>query len=138
MDARAMALCKAGQHDQALDLIDEAIALASHNAVLEYHAGLILEAKGDLTKALESMDKALEIDPELWPCLYDLGFLLEKAGKRDQAFKVYDEYLEAADEGKVPQDEKHEKALGRYRALREEIESGRKSGGFFKKLFGGK
>jgi tetratricopeptide (TPR) repeat protein len=136
MDARAMALLAAGQHQEALDLIDEAIKRSPGNAVLEYHAGLVLAAMGDENKALDSMDEALRLDPELWDALYDIALLLEKTGKRDKAFAVYDEFLEAGDQNKRPQDAKHEHALERYRAIREEIESARKGGGFFKKLFG--
>jgi hypothetical protein len=63
--------------------------------------------------------------------------MLERNGKKESALKCYDEYLEAVDQKKVPNDAKGEEALARYRALREEIEAARNSGGGLKKLFGG-
>ena len=77
--------------------------------------------------------------PELWDALFVLARLLDKMGRRDKAFAAYDEFLEAADQGKRPEDELHQQALTRYRELRDEIEAARKGGGgFFKKLFGKK
>jgi tetratricopeptide (TPR) repeat protein len=139
MDARAMALHQAGQHEAALTLIDEAIKLAPGTALLEYHAGLVLEAMGEEEKALVSYDEALRLEPELWDALFTLARLLDSMGRRDKAFAAYDEFLEATDQGKRPEDEKHQQALTRYRELRDEIEAARKGGGgFFKKLFGKK
>ncbi|MOA20554.1 hypothetical protein D3C78_1410060 [compost metagenome] len=93
---------------------------------------------GEESKALDALDEALRLDPELWDALFDLGRMLDKAGMSDKAFPVYDEFLEAIDEGKREKDDKYEHALNRYREIREEVEAARKSGGFWAKLFGKK
>jgi tetratricopeptide (TPR) repeat protein len=137
LDARALALSKAGQHAEALKTIDEAIAQVPPNSRLEHHAGLILAAADDPQRALESMDKAISLDPENWGCLFDLAQLLEKTGKKQNAFQCYDEILEAVDQNKLAKSDMTEAALVRYRAIREEIEAARSSGGGLKKLLGG-
>ena len=66
-DARAWALHLAGRHVEALEAIDQALVLGTHNALFHFHAGMIASALGDTDRAIAELQTALETNPMFDP-----------------------------------------------------------------------
>ncbi|MGH2620755.1 MAG: hypothetical protein ACRDHG_09325, partial [Anaerolineales bacterium] len=66
-DAAAWAYFKNGQLDQAQEMIALAMRLGTRDAKLYYHAGMIAQARGDLTAAERLLSEALAINPAFDP-----------------------------------------------------------------------
>jgi len=62
-DTLAWALHKNGQHDKALDAINQALKLGTRDAKLHFHAGMIHEALGNSKLAQQAFTQALTINP---------------------------------------------------------------------------
>lgn len=65
----------------------------------------IQEAQGDLQAALVTAQKALELNPTYDGAVYNLAYLLEKAGLPDEAARMYQKYRGMADS--YPYDPQH-------------------------------
>lgn len=73
-------LSRQGRHDDALEVIDQAVGWCGDVGALHHHAGVALEAAGRLTDALGAYDRALDRDPTLAESHYRLGLLCERLG----------------------------------------------------------
>ena len=62
-DALAWALYKNGEFAEANKYSKEALALNTQDALLHFHAGMILQAAGDVTAAKQQLRTALQINP---------------------------------------------------------------------------
>ena len=81
----ALALDKAGQFDQAVAKLDEAIALDPNDPWLHSRKGLALKHKGDLDAAMASLDMSLDKDPNFGPGHYNQACIHMVQGDRDKA-----------------------------------------------------
>lgn len=66
-DAHAWALHAAGRDAEALDVLDDALALGLPNARFHFHAGMIAHALGDDDRARSELTEALTINPYFNP-----------------------------------------------------------------------
>lgn len=67
LDTLAWALHNAGRTAEALDLIDEALAVGTRDAAILYHAGAIAAANGDPAAARSHIEDALALNPTFHP-----------------------------------------------------------------------
>ena len=63
----------------------------AHNAL-----GNVYMAAGQETRAIEQFRTAIELDPEKIEAWYNLGFVADKLGKREEAVYAYRGFLERA------------------------------------------
>ncbi|WP_431103373.1 tetratricopeptide repeat protein [Roseateles noduli] len=85
-------LSRQGRHDDALELIDQAVGWCSDIASLYFFAGKVQESAGRLTQAIAAFEQALDLNPALAEAHYRLGSLCEQLGEpRASAahFRVY-------------------------------------------------
>ncbi len=88
----AMALAVACQGDlpQALEVAERGSTAHPGNAVLRNNLAVLLELAGDLPSAEITLRTALAEDPTLAPVSKNLGDLLYRAGRYDDAFEAYE------------------------------------------------
>jgi len=88
----AMALAVACQGDlvEALTLSEQGVEAHSGNAVLKNNHAVLTELAGDLASAELLLRTALAQDPTLAPVSKNLGDLLYRAGRFDDAFEAYE------------------------------------------------
>ncbi|MFX1678651.1 tetratricopeptide repeat protein [Mitsuaria sp. CC2] len=85
-------LSRQGRHDDALELIDQAVGWCSDIASLYFFAGKVQESAGRLPLAIAAFEQALDLNPALAEAHYRLGSLCEQLGEpRASAahFRVY-------------------------------------------------
>jgi len=85
-------LSRQGRHDDALELIDQAVGWCGDISSLYFFAGEVLESAGRLPEAISSFEQALDLNPALAEAHYRLGSLCEQLGEpRASAahFRVY-------------------------------------------------
>lgn len=85
-------LSRQGRHDDALELIDQAVGWCSDIASLYFFAGKVQESAGRIFKAIAAYEQALDLNPALAEAHYRLGSLCEQLGEpRASAahFRVY-------------------------------------------------
>jgi tetratricopeptide (TPR) repeat protein len=88
----AMALAKAGQTDLegALGVARDGVAAFPDEAVLRNNLGVLLEMTGDLAGSEMMLRGALSEDPTLPQVSKNLGDLLYRAGRYDDAYEAYE------------------------------------------------
>lgn len=67
LDTYAWALYRNGRAKEAVAIIEEAMRLKTHNAILHFHAGMIYNAVGDKAKATTELKRAMAQNPWLNP-----------------------------------------------------------------------
>ncbi|WP_431261917.1 tetratricopeptide repeat protein [Roseateles chitinivorans] len=85
-------LSRQGRHDDALELIDQAVGWCSDIASLYFFAGKVQESAGRVSQAIAAFEQALDLNPALAEAHYRLGSLCEQLGEpRASAahFRVY-------------------------------------------------
>lgn len=85
-------LSRQGRHDDALELIDQAVGWCSDIASLYFFAGKVQESAGRVSQAIAAYEQALDLNPALAEAHYHLGALCEQLGEpRASAahFRVY-------------------------------------------------
>ena len=90
----ARSLIALGRVDEAAAFIDEKIATAPESVSLLAVRALILSGQGKVTEAEVELRKAMEIDPFNSQARRQLGELLERDGRTDEAVAVYKELLQ--------------------------------------------
>lgn len=94
--AATLALAHQEQSDRALDVAREAVAAYPNHPVLRNNLGVLLEATGDATAA-EAMLRETVPDEQSLPQLHkNLGDLLYRSGRYDEAAEQYDRATELA------------------------------------------
>ena len=85
-------LSRQGRHDDALELIDQAVGWCSDIASLYFFAGKVQESAGRVSQAIAAYELSLDLNPALADAQYRLGSLCERLGEpRASAahFRVY-------------------------------------------------
>ncbi|WAC74749.1 hypothetical protein OU995_08625 [Roseateles sp. SL47] len=74
-------LSRQGRHDEALEVVDQALGWCSDVAMLQLQAGRVLSAAGRKAEAVEAHHRALALDGGLADAHYELGLLYEDLGE---------------------------------------------------------
>ena len=81
-------------HQRAVDLIGQAIALSPYNAAYHSNRGLALHALNKFSAAIASYDKALSINPDYAEAWFNRGLALQGLTQLDAAIVSYDRAIE--------------------------------------------
>jgi chemotaxis methyl-accepting protein methylase len=107
--ARARALERAGQLQDALRVLDRPAATAPLDATAHLARGLVLKQMGRIDEAIQELRAARFLDPESWLAPYQLAACLERIGESEEALEAYRHTAAAIDNGgrsgMVPYDE---------------------------------
>ena len=115
-----------GRHDEALELIEEALRLRPNSPNVLSNRGNVLRALNRNAEALASYDMALAMRPDHAAAAYNRGNVLRALGHLDEALASYDRALAAQpahvdalyNRGRVLQDlGRHEQAVASYDRL---------------------
>lgn len=74
-------LSRQGRHDDALEVVDQALGWCNDVALLQLQAGRVLSAAGRSAQAIEAYHRALALEPTLVDAHYALGLLYEDIGE---------------------------------------------------------
>jgi type IV pilus biogenesis/stability protein PilW len=85
---------RAGKMPEALETLEEAVALDPSNASLHNYHGQYLFLAGRFGAAEEAFRKALSLDPYLTDARNNLGAVLDRVGKKDDAVVEFRKALE--------------------------------------------
>jgi protein O-GlcNAc transferase len=84
-----------GRSDEALPLLERALAQRADDASLHSNHGLALSGLGRHADALRSLDKALALNPRMPEALNNKGWALRHLHRLDEALAVFDRALAA-------------------------------------------
>ncbi len=90
-------LSRQGRHDDALEVVDQALGWCSDVALLQVQAGRVLSAAGRSVQAIDAYHRALALDPMLGDAHYELGLLYEDIGEPRRSarhFRAYSRVME--------------------------------------------
>jgi Tfp pilus assembly protein PilF len=99
----------AGKVNEALDILEKAVASQPANAALQNYYGQLSFLAGRNAEAEKSFTKALELDPRLTDARNNLGALYDNTGRKDQAER---EFLKVLDDTAYGSPEKAHLNLG--------------------------
>lgn len=66
------------------------------NALMQYTLGLELGREGELEGSVEALRRAVSLNPDYTAAYRDLGRALERAGRREEARRAFQDGLESA------------------------------------------
>ena len=87
---------RGGRPWEAIMILKEAVALRSEDAIAHNALGSAYMTAGQEAQAVEQFRTAIELDPEKIEAWYNLGFVADKLGKREEAVYAYRGFLERA------------------------------------------
>ena len=87
---------RAGQSEPAIRLLRQAVELDDRNAPAWLSLGAAEFERGDLFEAAAAFDRAATLSPSAYEPLFNLGVVLETAGKTDRAIEKYEQALKLA------------------------------------------
>lgn len=96
-------LCRQGRHEDALDMIDQAVGWCSDIASLYHFAGCVHESAGRLSQAITAFEQALDLNPALAESHYRLGALCEQLGEPRASAAHFRVYQRLVDENRSNQ-----------------------------------
>ncbi len=99
----------AGKVNEALGILDKAVASQPNNAALRNYYGQLSFLAGRNAEAEQAFTKALELDPRLTDARNNLGALYDATGRKDRAEQELNKVLE---DGTYPSPEKAHLNLG--------------------------
>ncbi len=85
-------LSRQGRHDDALEVVDQALGWCSDVALLQLQAGRVLSAAGRSAQAIDAHHRALALDPTLADAHYELGLLYEEIGEPRRSARHFRAY----------------------------------------------
>jgi tetratricopeptide (TPR) repeat protein len=94
--ARSLAAVLAGREEEALPLAEEGMARFPHSAPLRNNIAVLCERRGELEKAEQLLNAALEEEPSLPQLSKNLGDLLYRSGRADEARVAYQRAIKLA------------------------------------------
>ncbi|WP_395698598.1 tetratricopeptide repeat protein [Methylocella sp.] len=90
LGARAIALQRLGQPQDALEAFEELARLAPDDVEARFSVGLILQSLGRMKEALAAYEEALRAKPDHCGALTNRGALLERFGRLDEALACFE------------------------------------------------
>ena len=87
--ARSLAAVLAGREDEALPIAEEGLSRFPHNAPLRNNVAVLCERRGELERAEQLLTAALEEEPSLPQLSKNLGDLLYRSGRHEEAQIAY-------------------------------------------------
>jgi tetratricopeptide (TPR) repeat protein len=106
-DRQAAALIEKGDLDDAISLLQQAVATSPNDVSIRNLLGIALSRKGREETAMEEFRKAVELDPHSLPSLEDLALSELALGRRKQAQAHFEAIIKAA-----PRDAQAHASLG--------------------------
>jgi tetratricopeptide (TPR) repeat protein len=91
------ALSDAGEHDQASELLAQAVLLDPSSVEAQVNLGLALKRKGNRREAIAALQRALMLDPDHYWANQLLGLLLEKTKDWGEVIRVGEKAAEVSD-----------------------------------------
>jgi type IV pilus biogenesis/stability protein PilW len=85
---------RAGKVNEAISILEKAVASQPNNAGLRNYYGQLCFLSGRSTEAEQSFNKALELDPHLTDARNNLGALYDNTGRKDLAEQQFRKVLE--------------------------------------------
>jgi protein O-GlcNAc transferase len=82
-----------GRHDEAVELIVRAIALAGQQARYHSNLGEVYRVQGKLAEAEQALRQALSLEPKSPEALNNLGIVLGALGKSAEAIQAYSQAI---------------------------------------------
>ena len=96
---RASKKLKRKQPSRALALYKQALAQRPSSPDALSNVGLLQMKSGKTAAAIQTFKKCRKAMPRYTPCMYWHGRSLEKAGRRSDAMKAYEKYLDVNPDG---------------------------------------
>jgi DNA-binding response OmpR family regulator len=93
---RARELLSAGQVDEAVGALDEAVKLDPFSAEAHWLLGKALRVRGDAFRAMTALERAVELRPRLLPALQALATTYLEKGFRNKAAETLERAVRAA------------------------------------------
>lgn len=93
-----MSSYRAGNIDDAIELLKKGIAIDPLAFKLHYHLALLLGRKNLNYQAIRSLESALELAPDYFPALKNLAVLYQKTGFKFKAIETWERALGYCDE----------------------------------------
>ncbi len=91
-----IAAYKAGNLDQALELLKQGVSIDPLAFRLRFQLGLLLGKRGMVYEGIQELEKAAELSPKHFAALKNLAILYEKAGFRHRAIEVWERAVHVA------------------------------------------
>ena len=96
------------QKQRAVSALEQAVKADPGNSELWLHLGFAYHKLGQIDPAQTAFEKAATLDPHSRDALYMLGLIYEKKGQKQEALKVWKQYLSTeTDTAKRDVAEKH-------------------------------
>jgi DNA-binding response OmpR family regulator len=87
---RSVESYKQGRIDDAIALLEQAIAFDPLSYRLHYHLALLVGRKGDLFRAIQELEAALQLNPSSFAVLKNLAVLYQQAGFKRKAIEMWE------------------------------------------------
>jgi Flp pilus assembly protein TadD len=71
--------------DEAQKEFERALAIRPSYALVHFHLGRVLQARGKSAEAETELEKAVALEPEMGEAYYQLGLLLNKRGEHERS-----------------------------------------------------
>jgi Flp pilus assembly protein TadD len=94
LNAKAIALIRAGQHNEAESLLMDAVKKHPNDPYLHNHLALALKKQSKLEEAESEYRKAIELKSDYYIAMNNLAVTLEAMGQKERAREMYEEALE--------------------------------------------
>lgn len=90
---KAILLSKEKKHQEAIPLIEKALASNPNNASAYYYLGLAYQNLGDANKALQNYSMSIQFNPKSQDALFNRGALYTNYGKYNEALADMNNYV---------------------------------------------
>ena len=91
-----VAAYKAGQIDEAIELLKQGVSIDPLAYRLHFHLALLYGKKGQVYEGIQELERAVDLNPRHFAALKNLAVLYEKAGFRNKAVEMWERSAAAA------------------------------------------
>jgi Flp pilus assembly protein TadD len=100
-----------GRHDRARQELNKVLELDPTSATAYGNLGADALSSGDMAGAIVHLTRALELEPRQYTVLYNLALALDSVGRRDEARRAMERFVNEAPPQQYAAD------IARFRAL---------------------